>query len=151
MKTMKLKLLLPLIMLGLCINLMAQSNDNKRPHLTKEEYQEKLETFLVQQAGLSSEESKEFFPLYKECQLKKHQLNSKIWDLRKKARNNTLEEKEYQQILEEICNLRIQIDELDKAYLPKYNQILSYKKIFAIQGAEAKFHREMLKNMRKKK
>lgn len=148
---MKQKLLLPLILFGLCINLMAQPN-NKRPHLSKEEYQAKLEAFLVQEAGLTSEESTRFIPLYNECQTKKHQLNCQIWDLRKKARdNNNLEEKEYQQILEEICNLRIKIDELDKAYLPKYNKILSYKKIFAVQGAEAKFHREMLKNMRKKK
>ena len=40
-----------------------------------------------------------------------------------------------------------QIEELEKTYLPLYHKVISYKKIFEVQGAEARFHRELLKSV----
>ena len=42
-------------------------------------------------------------------------------------------------------------DELEKEYLPKYHKVLSYKKIFEVQGAESRFHREMLRGINHQK
>ena len=45
---------------------------------------------------------------------------------------------------------RIAADRLDKSYLDRFKKILSNKKIFLVQRAEMRFHREMLKGMNRK-
>ena len=144
---MKQKIILLLALVALYMTTAMAQNERKQPHLSKEEYQQKLATFITEHANLSEKEAKEFFPIYNNCQEEKHRLNDKIWELRKKARGKELSNEEYKEILEKICQLRMQIDQLDKDYLTKYNEVLSYKQIFTIQGAEAKFHREMLKRV----
>lgn len=114
---------------------------------SQEEFEKGYQAFIIQQAKLTEKEAAAFFPIYKECQMKKHELNNQIWKLRREARGKELKEADYQRILEEIAKLRIQTDELEKSYLPKYHKVLSYKKIFDVQGAESRFHREMLKGI----
>lgn len=116
-----------------------------------EEFKKSYQEFITQQAQLTEEEAAAFFPIYNECQKKKHELNEQIWKLRREARGKELKEADYQRILEEIAKLRIQTDELEKTYLPKYHKVLSYKKIFEVQGAESRFHREMLKGINHQK
>ena len=45
------------------------------------------------------------------------------------------------------CRMKKKIEELEKTYLPLYHKVISYKKIFEVQGAEARFHRELLKSV----
>lgn len=120
---------------------------NKEEGMGANEFKRQHQKFICEQAKLTPKEAAAFFPIYDECQEKKRKLNNQIWDLRKEARGKDLNEKEYQHILEKIANLRIQIDELDKNYLPIYKKVLPYKKIFDVQGAESRFHREMLRKM----
>ena len=74
-------------------------------------------------------------------------MNDKVWDLIKTCDDERLSEAQYGKVLDDIYNTRIAIDELEKSYLAKYRQILTYKKIFQIQKAEIRFHRELLKTM----
>ncbi len=127
----------------MCLSSTIAQNKEKGPEILRKEFQK----FVTEQAGLTAKEAAEFFPVYNECQQKKRDLNSRIWKLRKDAIGKQLTEKEYQNILEEIAKLRIQIDELDKTYLELYHKILPYKKIFDVQGAESRFHREVLKGV----
>ena len=144
---MKQRLIMVLAAFTICmISAMGNPND-KKECLSPNEFQQRYQNYISQQAKLTVEEAAAFFPIYNECQEKKNQLNSQIWKLRKEARGKELTEKEYQRMLEEIAQLRVQIDELDKSYLPCYHKVLSYKKIFDVQGAELRFHREMLKEM----
>ena len=53
-------------------------------------------------------------------------------------------------INEKVANNRIAADQLDKTYLSKFKKILSSKKIFLVQRAEMRFHREMIKGMNRK-
>ncbi|MBQ4519633.1 MAG: hypothetical protein II999_03345 [Bacteroidaceae bacterium] len=145
---MKSKLLILLaVFYGTSLFVMAQQQSGGSHRLNKEEFKEKFQQFLIKQADLSEQEAKEFFPVYDECQKKKHELNGRIWKLRKEAHKKQLTEEDYKKILDEIADLRIQIDKLDKEYLPLYRKTLSYKKIFDIQGAESRFHRELLKEV----
>lgn len=118
---------------------------------SQEEFEKGYQAFIIQQAQLTEKEAAAFFPIYKECQKKKNELNSQIWKLRREVRGKELKEADYQRILEEIAKLRIQADELEKEYLPKYHKVLSYKKIFEVQGAESRFHREMLRGINHQK
>lgn len=115
--------------------------------ISPEEFKKNYQAFICQQAKLTEKEAAAFFPIYNECQAKKNELNNQIWKLRREAYGKELKEEDYQRILEEINKLRIQADELEKSYLPKYHKVLSYKKIFEVQGAESHFHREMLKGI----
>ena len=145
---MKSKLFILLaVFYGTSLFVMAQQQSGGSHRLNKEEFKEKFQQFLIKQADLSEQEAKEFFPVYDECQKKKHELNGRIWKLRKEAHKKQLTEEDYKKILDEIADLRIQIDKLDKEYLPLYRKTLSYKKIFDIQGAESRFHRELLKEV----
>lgn len=116
--------------------------------MSKEEFDAKREQFITKQVGLTDKEAAAFFPIYNECQRKKHELNGQIWKLRRDTRDKQLSEKEYCQLLEKIADLRIQAEELEKEYLPRYHKVLTYKQIFAVQGAEGRFQRELLKKMK---
>ena len=58
---------------------------------------------------------------------------------------------QYAEINEKVANNRIAADQLDKTYLSKFKKILSSKKIFLVQRAEMRFHREMIKGMNRSK
>ena len=60
-------------------------------------------------------------------------------------------EAQYAEINEKVANNRIAADQLDKTYLGKFKKILSSKKIFLVQRAEMRFHREMIKGMNRSK
>lgn len=138
---MRRRLVILLTIFAMCLtSTVAQ---NKGPEILRKEFQK----FVIEQAKLTEKEAAKFFPIYNECQIKKQALNSRIWKLRKDAIGKQLTEKEYQYILEEIAKLKIQIAELDKTYLELYHKVLSYKKIFDVQGAESRFHRELLKGV----
>ena len=96
-------------------------------HLSREEFRAKQKAFIIEQAGLNKEEAAKFFPVYFELQDKKKKLNEKV------------------------ANNRIAADQLDKTYLGKFKKILSSKKIFLVQRAEMRFHREMIKGMNRSK
>ena len=51
------------------------------------------------------------------------------------------------QIIEGIVKARIEADKLDLEYLQRFKKILSPKKIYKLQRAEIKFHRDILKIM----
>lgn len=144
---MKNKLLLSVVVMLMCIVGMAQERHN-RPRMSKEEFNQKRELFITKHAGLEAEEAAKFFPIYNECQKKKHELNGRIWKLRRDARGKELSEEEYRHILEEVAALRIQIEQVEQTYLSRYKDVLPYKKIFAVQGAEDRFQRELIDDMR---
>ena len=107
-------------------------------HLSREEFRAKQKAFIIEQAGLSKQEAAKFFPVYFELQDKKKKLNDEST------------ESQYEEINEKVANNRIAADQLDKTYLSKFKKILSSKKIFLVQRAEMRFHREMIKGMNRK-
>ena len=118
-------------------------------HLSREEFRAKQKAFIIEQAGLSKQAAK-FFPVYFELQDKKKKLNDESWDLMRKGKDDKTTESQYEEINEKVANNRIAADQLDKTYLSKFKKILSSKKIFLVQRAEMRFHREMIKGMNRK-
>ncbi len=119
-------------------------------HLTKDEFRAKQKNFIAEKAGLTKEEATKFFPLYFELQDKKKELNDKAWELIKKGKDEDASEEEYAEILEGVYDSRIASDRLEKSYLEKFKKILSYKKIYLVQRAEMRFHRELIKGINEK-
>ena len=106
--------------------------------------------FIIEQAGLTKEEAAKFFPVYFELQEKKKKLNDESWSLMRQGKDDKTTEAQYEEIVAKVCDNRIAADRLDKSYLDRFKKILSNKKIFLVQRAEMRFHREMLKGMNRK-
>lgn len=121
--------------------------DGTDQHLSPDEFRAKQKAFLTEKAGLTKEEAAKFFPVYFELQDKKKQLNDDSWNLLRQGKNENTTEAQYGNIVEKVCDNRIASDRLDKIYLDRFKKILSYKKIYLIQRAEMRFHRELLKGM----
>lgn len=119
-------------------------------HLSREEFRTKQKAYIIEQAKLTKEEAAKFFPIYFELQDKKKKLNDESWNLMRKGKDDKTTEAQYKEINEKIAENRIAADQLDKIYLGKFNKILSSKKIFLVQRAEMRFHREMIKGMHRK-
>ena len=96
---------------------------------------------------LTKEEAAKFFPVYFELQEKKKKLNDESWSLMRQGKDDKTTEAQYEEIVAKVCDNRIAADRLDKSYLDRFKKILSNKKIYLVQRAEMRFHREMLKGM----
>ncbi len=116
-------------------------------HLSREEFNKKFQAFIIENAKLTEKEALEFFPIYNECQKKKNELNGEIWKLLRKEtqERQKLSEVEYQKMLEEIAELRIKIEKLEKDYIQRYHKVLPYSKIFDVNEAETRFNRELVR------
>ena len=124
------------------------ASDNGQQKLTRQEFRARQQTFITERAGLTQEEATKFFPLYFELQDRKKALNDKAWKLMHQGREKDITEERYGEIMEGVLDARIESDKLEKEYFKKFQKILSNKKIYQIQHAEMRFHRELLKGMR---
>ena len=134
-----------LLLISFCCTGSLYAQKNK---LSKEEFRQKQQEFIIQRAELTPDEAKKFFPLYFELQDKKGRCNREAWEKMRQGKNSGTSEAEYAQIVEDIIQARITNDNLDMEYLKKYKTFLTSKKIYDIQRAEMRFHRELLKNAR---
>ena len=124
--------------------------DGCEQHLSREEFRTKQKAYIIEQAKLTKEGASKFCPIYFELQDKKKKLNDESWNLMRKGKDDKTTEAQYKEINEKIAENRIAADQLDRTYLGKFNKILSSKKIFLVQRAEMRFHREMIKGMHRK-
>ena len=120
-------------------------------HISRESFRIKQQAYITEQAGLNKEEAADFFPIYFELQDKKKKLNDESWSLMRKGKEDNTTEAQYANILEKICDNRIEADQLDKTYLNRFKKILTAKQIYLIQRAEMRFHRDMIKGMNRNK
>lgn len=139
------RLAILLIFLGIGISMQAQ--DKKKPGFSKEEFRARQESYLTEKAELTKEEAAKFFPIYFELQDRKKAINDEGWRQIRKGKDPKTTESEYEQIVDNIVKARIEADKLDLEYLQKFKKILSAKKIYKLQRAEMKFHRDILKIM----
>lgn len=147
-RTMKKLIVLFVMICGVMPLLWASDGCNQR--LTQDEFRAKQRAYITEKAGLTKEEATKFFPIYFELQDRKKQLNDEAWKLIRKGKDENTTEAQYGEIMEGVYDARIASDRLDKTYFDKFKKILSCKKIYLIQKAEMRFHRELLKGMNKK-
>lgn len=132
------------LLLILCVSGIQAQNTK----FSKEEFRNRQKEFLIQQAGLSNDEAQKFFPLYFELQDKKQAYNKEAWQKLRQGKNPNTTETEYGKIVEDVIQARIATDELELEYVRKYKQFLPAKKIYLLQKAEMRFHRELLKGFK---
>ncbi|SHE91957.1 hypothetical protein SAMN05444405_10417 [Bacteroides luti] len=128
----------------------AFAQDGHRSKMSPEEFRQKQEAFITDKAELTQDEAVKFFPIYFELQDKKRALNDRAWSQIRKGKKEKMTEAEYEAIITNVLNARIASDKLEKAYFYRFKGILSCEKIFKVQGAEMRFHRELIKDFGRK-
>lgn len=119
--------------------------------LSKEEFRARQQAYITEKAGLTAAEAEDFFPLYFELQDRKQQLNDEAWKLMREGKKEGVTEARYDEIMESVYDARIAADRLEKSYYGKFKKILSSKKIYLVQQAEMRFHRELLRQAGRRK
>ena len=142
---MKRLIILLFIICGFTPLLWAMDGCNQQ-RLSPEEFRAKQKAFIIEKAGLNKEEAAKFFPVYFELQDKKKALNDKAWGLLRKGKDDKTTEAQYAEILKGVYDARSASDKLERDYYEKFKKILSNKKIYMVQKAEMRFHRELLKS-----
>ena len=130
---------------------LVMATNNCPQQLTKEQFKARQQAFITEYAQLTEAEAEAFFPLYFELQERKRELNDEVWSLLKEGRAKGVSEKKYEEILEGVYDTRLAIDRLEKSYFEKFKKVLSFMKIYQVQQAEMRFHREVLKNFGEEK
>ena len=146
---MKRLIILLFIICGFTPLLWAMDGCNQQ-RLSPEEFRAKQKAFIIEKAGLNKEEAAKFFPVYFELQDKKKALNDKAWGLLRKGKDDKTTEAQYAEILKGVYDARSASDKLERDYYEKFKKILSNKKIYMVQKAEMRLHRELLKSANRK-
>ena len=146
---MKRLIILLFIICGFTPLLWAMDGCNQQ-RLSPEEFRAKQKAFIIEKAGLNKEEAAKFFPVYFELQDKKKALNDQAWGLLRKGKDDKTTEAQYAEILKGVYDARSASDKLERDYYEKFKKILSNKKIYMVQKAEMRFHRELLKSANRK-
>lgn len=141
------KLIVLMVMMWSSLSLLG-ATEGCNQHLTQEEFRAKQQAFITEKAGLTSEEAAKFFPLYFELQDRKKQLNDEAWKLLRQGKDENTTEAQYEEILIGVYDARIASDRLEKTYFEKFKKILPCKKLYLVQRAEMRFHRNLLKQMK---
>ncbi|NDV65304.1 hypothetical protein [Bacteroides sp. 224] len=128
----------------------AIARDGLNQHLSPEEFRAKQQAFITEKADLTKNEAAKFFPVYFELQDKKKALNDKAWKWINKGKDEKTTDEQYDDIMQKVYDARIKSDELDKEYYQRFKKILSPKKIYLVQRAEMRFHRELVKSAHNK-
>lgn len=144
------KKLIILLYLVCAVTPLLWASHGNDPRLSPEEFRTKQQAFITERAGLTKEEAAKFFPVYFELQDRKKQLNDEAWKLIRSGKDENTTEAQYGEIMEGVYDARIASDRLDKTYLEKFKKILPYKKIYNVQRAEMRFHRELLRGVNHK-
>ena len=128
--------------------LYAQSKSN---HISREDFKNRQKEYFIKKVELTPTEAEKFFPIYFELQDKKAEYNKEVWNNIRKGNQKNVTDSEYAKISEDIIKTKITIDKLELEYLEKYKKVLSPKKIYNIQRAEMRFHRDLIKDLHEKK
>ena len=113
--------------------------------LSREQFKIKQQTYLMEKAGLTVEESAKFFPIYFELQDKKTEINNSYWKVFQNIKPGETTEAQYKEILTTIYDTRIRIDKLEQSYSEKFLKIISAEKLCKIFMAETFFLRYLMR------
>lgn len=107
-----------------------------------EEYQRKLEAHITKFAGLTTQESQRFFPLFREMQQKQRTIFMKQ---RKRSWSMFSDNKAALEAITKHDEAEIQIKKLQQNYHKRFLKVLPASKVLKCIVAEEVFNRKMMK------
>ncbi len=110
-----------------------------------EAFKQKFHEFLIEEASLTPEEQKVFFPLFDECKEKERALYGE----QRKAAWHPRTDEDCIKAINAYDNIGLKLKKLQQTYHKKYLKVLPPQKVWKIIRAEDKFRQKMIKNMSK--
>lgn len=145
MRKTTLKLGLSLFTLLFCFGMMAQKGEGKERRAL---IQEKKMTYCSEQAGLTETESEKYWTLVTELGEEKKVIRKKNKNL-KDIDLDTASDTEIEATIKSTMQAKVYIQELELAYVDRYLEVLSAKKLALVKKAERGFKKEMLRDLRR--
>ena len=113
-----------------------------------EKFQADLEQFITNEANLTPEESKKFFPLYREMQQKQRVVFKQMKDL---GVNKPADEAACKKALEKRDELELEQKRIQQNYHKQFLNVLPASKVYDVIKAENHFHRTAFRKWRNQK
>ena len=153
MKKFLLSLLILLLVLP-CV-VMAQNNarrrgpENDHPRPNFEQYLEEKCNAVVQEMGLTPQESERFLPVYREMQREKLQLYRKYGGVRPVrmaiARGEQVADTTLLRITSSVAHRQAEDAQIELRYYDRLTKVLTPMQLYKLQLAEQKFKTDMMK------
>lgn len=121
------------------------ARQNREPQFDPQKFQQMVEEELTRTAELTPEEAKAVLPLYTEMRQKQRELGKKVAELKKTCGSD---EKANADAVNKICNLKVDMAELERSYCKKMLKVLPAGKILKLMRAEDEIHRKMVQRSR---
>ena len=141
-------LVITTLLVCFCVNAQNQGFgriQNPRAEFTPELYTKRMNEFVAREAHLTEAESAKFFPLLNEMQNKQRQIGRQQREIMMKAfRNTNISEEDYEQMVMRVTGLEIESRKVEQTYYKKFHTVLSWKKIYGVRVALARFQVEAL-------
>ena len=112
-----------------------------QPRFDPAKFQQMVEESLTKAAELTADEAKAFFPLYTEMRKKQREMGKQMHEIKKQKPTS---EKAYQETVERVKRLQVEMAELEEEYYKRFFTVLSAEKVFKVLKADDDFHRRMV-------
>lgn len=134
----------------LCMGAIAQNPDRgNRPappcQFNEEAFRRQVQEFITQNAGLTEQEAKAFFPVFHKYKDEQLAIHKRIHFLKKNPPKSD-QEADYQKHVMQIAKLNAEAVQMDVVYYGKLCKIISAKKFYKVLSLEDQMHRNFLKN-----
>lgn len=136
-----------LIIVILSISVMCWSQKSHSPR-SNDKIESMRIAYITDQLNLSSEEAREFWPVY-------NQFNDSMEKLRTEERNlvennESIDEVEAKKIMTRLINISEEQLNLEKTYILNLSKIIGYQKSLQLKSFERSFKRELFYKMKRK-
>ncbi len=113
--------------------------------MTREQFREYKQNYLIKELGMRDDIAKKFFPIYENFQEQKQKIYTEYQALMDKA--DVATEAEYRAIIERLQELDKQTDRLEASFFAELKTFLTYEQIFKLNKAESKFQKHILREL----
>lgn len=134
-----------------CTAAMAQRPDNDEREKWFKEMRDYKHSFLAKELDLSRDQQRKFFPLYDDMEDETFRLMNETRQLEEKVTRDgdNVSDIEYEKAAEALFEQKSKEGEIEKAYMKKFQPILTKKQLFMLKGTERKFTRDIMKHHRR--
>lgn len=130
--------------LACCLSAGAQQNRPPRQEFSPERFNQRLESFVANEAGLTPDEAAKLFPMLHEM-LDKQRKNIDADRALMRSLDKNTTEAQYAEIVEKSIDCELANKKLEKTYYHKFHSVLSWQKVFKVRMALDKFRMEVMR------
>lgn len=146
---MKKSIFITLIACLLCnfLQVAAQEQTGESRKFDKDVYQAKRNAYITAEIGLTANEAADFIPLDNEFKQKMLETGKECRRLVREGRSKEkISDNDYLKLIDCQIDTRLKEAQIEKEYFEKFKQILTPKKLYKYQQADAKFMREFMRD-----